>query len=204
MTRQLTAPVDSLTTATMNEDDAIKSVHGKIEREKALINAANAMRQSTNNPAVLSRLDGQIREGRRNIEYLEGRARELQMRRVGTDMENLSMGSGSNGPPSPEQRRNPLPPPPKDDFADDDEYGPPPPGGYSQLSGGGVLMPPKAPYAPPGPGQPRQRPNYSKLGKFPEHLRDWHVLLLTVCRFDQVRHPASWATNPIDAVATRV
>ncbi|EOD47088.1 putative protein kinase c protein [Neofusicoccum parvum UCRNP2] len=151
----------------MNEDDAIKSVYGKIEREKALINAANAMRQSTNNPAVLSRLDGQIREGRRNIEYLEGRARELQMRRVGTDMENLSMGSsGSNGPPSPEQRRNPLPPPPKDspsEFADGGNYGQPPPGGYSQLSGGQVLMPPKAPYAAPGPGQPRQRPNYSKL-----------------------------------------
>lgn len=152
----------------MNEDDAIKSVYGKIEREKALMNAANAMRQSTNNPAVLSRLDGQIREGRRNIEYLEGRARELQMRRVGTDMENLSLGSGSNGPPSPEQRRNPLPPPPKDapgEYADGGNYGQSPPGGYSQLSGGQVLMPPKAPYAAPGPGQPRQRPNYSKLGK---------------------------------------
>lgn len=150
----------------MNEDDAIKSVYGKIEREKALMNAANAMRQSTNNPAVLSRLDGQIREGRRNIEYLEGRARELQMRRVGTDMENLSLGSGSNGPPSPEQRRNPLPPPPKDapgEYADGGNYGQSPPGGYSQLSGGQVLMPPKAPYAAPGPGQPRQRPNYSKL-----------------------------------------
>ncbi|KAL0261108.1 Serine/threonine kinase [Diplodia seriata] len=150
----------------MNEDDAIRSVQGKIEREKALINAANAMRQSTNNPAVLSRLDGQIREGRRNIEYLEGRARELQMRRVGTDIENLSLGSGSNGPPSPEQRRNPLPPPPKDapgEFGDDGNYGQAPPGGYSQLSGGQVLMPPKAPYAAPGPGQPRQRANYSKL-----------------------------------------
>lgn len=150
----------------MNEDDAIKSVYGKIEREKALMNAANAMRQSTNNPAVLSRLDGQIREGRRNIEYLEGRARELQMRRVGTDMENLSLGSGSNGPPSPEQRRNPLPPPPKDapgEYPDGGNYGQSPPGGYSQLSGGQVLMPPKAPYAAPGPGQPRQRPNYSKL-----------------------------------------
>ncbi|KAB2575024.1 C2 calcium-dependent membrane targeting [Lasiodiplodia theobromae] len=150
----------------MNEDDAIRSVQGKIEREKALINAANAMRQSTNNPAVLSRLDGQIREGRRNIEYLEGRARELQMRRVGTDIENLSLGSGSNGPPSPEQRRNPLPPPPKDtpgEYADGGSYGQSPPGGYSQLSGGQVLMPPKAPYAAPGPGQPRQRANYSKL-----------------------------------------
>ncbi|KAK8240295.1 protein kinase C [Phyllosticta capitalensis] len=152
----------------MNEDDAIKSVYGKIEREKALINAANAMRQSTNNPAVLSRLDGQIREGRRNIEYLEGRARELQLRRVGTDIDNMHLGSSSNGSSSPEQRRNnPLPPPPKDasgEYPDGGAYGQPPPGGYSQqLSGGQILMPPQAPFAAPGPGQPRNRPNYSKL-----------------------------------------
>ncbi|KAF2145431.1 uncharacterized protein K452DRAFT_119788 [Aplosporella prunicola CBS 121167] len=152
----------------MNEDDAIKAVYAKIDREKALINAANAMRQSTNNPAVLSRLDGQVREGRRNIEYLEGRIQELQMRRVGTDLDSMSLGPASNGSESPEQqRRNPLPPPAKegDPYADGAAYGnPPPPGGYSQqLAGGEILMPPKAPYAAPGPGQPRARPNYSKL-----------------------------------------
>jgi len=85
----------------MNDDEVTSNVHKKIDREKALINAANAMRQSTNNPAVLSRLDTQLRDGRRNIEYLEGRLRELQMRRVGADMETMRLGPGSNGGPAP-------------------------------------------------------------------------------------------------------
>ena len=62
----------------MNHDETVASVQRKIDREKALIQAANAMRQSTNNPAVLSRLDGQIRDGRRNIEYFEGTLRDLE------------------------------------------------------------------------------------------------------------------------------
>jgi hypothetical protein len=61
----------------MNIDETVTNVQRKIDREKALIQAANAMRQSTNNPAVLSRLDGQIRDGRRNIEYFEGTLRDL-------------------------------------------------------------------------------------------------------------------------------
>ena len=62
----------------MNHDETVTNVQRKIDREKALIQAANAMRQSTNNPAVLSRLDGQIRDGRRNIEYFEGTLRDLE------------------------------------------------------------------------------------------------------------------------------
>lgn len=168
----------------MNEDEVASNVHRKIEREKALINAANAMRQSTNNPAVLSRLDTQIRDGRRNIEYLEGRLRELQMRKMGTDMENMQIGSSSGSgsslnasqaQPSAARRdgRNPITPPPKDGWngymgGDQGGYGDPGPGGYSQqLSGGHGLMPPRAPYAPAGPAQaqPKVRANYSKLGE---------------------------------------
>ncbi|KAJ9648158.1 Serine/threonine kinase [Coniosporium tulheliwenetii] len=159
----------------MNEDEAITNVTKKIEREKALITAANGMRQSTNNPAVQSRLDTQMREGRRNIDYLEGRLRELQMRRMGSDMEGMRLDPGSNGgPPTPSHGRNlgqQRGPPPSMDgrnpyMADNGGYGDPGPGGYSQqLSGGQALMPPRAPYAPPGPaaGQPKARPNYSKL-----------------------------------------
>lgn len=160
----------------MNEDEAITNVTKKIEREKALITAANGMRQSTNNPAVQSRLDTQMREGRRNIDYLEGRLRELQMRRMGSDMEGMRLDPGSNGgPPTPSHGRNMGQqrglPPSMDGrnpyMADSGGYGDPGPGGYSQqLSGGQALMPPRAPYAPPGPaaGQPKARPNYSKLG----------------------------------------
>ncbi|TKA71271.1 Protein kinase C-like [Cryomyces minteri] len=156
----------------MNEDELIGNVYRKIEREKALITAANTMRQSTNNPSVHSRIDGQIRDGRRNIEYLEGRMRQLQLRKDGP--------SGNGGPPPPAhgvsgtQQRSGMPPsipapPPIDTRSslsgtDGGDYGNPGPGGYSK-GGGRGLMPPRAPYAPSSPasGTPKARPNYSKL-----------------------------------------
>jgi ferritin-like metal-binding protein YciE len=54
-----------------NDDDALTSVYKKIERERALLNAANQMRQQTQNEQVRARIDTQMREGRRNIQYLE-------------------------------------------------------------------------------------------------------------------------------------
>lgn len=162
----------------MNDDELINQVYRKIEREKVLINAANAMRASSN-PQVQASLDSQIREARKGIEYLESRMRELQMRR----MENMG-GGPSGGPPppahgglSPQQRnlRNaqtsaPPTPPPKDgrsDYAEQGDYGDPGNGGYmNDMSGGSGMMPPRAPFGPPGPGSqiPRSRPNYTKLG----------------------------------------
>lgn len=162
------------------KDDVFNNVHRKIDRERALINAANAMRQSTQNPAVLSRLDAQIRDGRRNIEYFEGTLRDLEMQRMGSDVENLSLQQGGGGlapgqGPGGAQRggRNPLTPPPKDGWngyvgPDNGGYGDPGPGGYSQISGGHGLMPPRAPYAPPGPqsGHGKAKQNYSRLGTY--------------------------------------
>ncbi|KAI9713414.1 MAG: Serine/threonine kinase [Bogoriella megaspora] len=159
----------------MNTDeDAVAGVAKKIERERALINAANTMRQSTTNPSVQSRLDGQIREGRRNIEYLEGKIQELQMRRLGQDVGNISMASDSNGGPPPPVHGSTMPGTQSRASSnrdprygtDQSDYGDPGPGGYSQLSSGHGLMPPRAPYAPPGPsaGTPKTRPNYSRLG----------------------------------------
>ncbi|KAI9821850.1 MAG: Serine/threonine kinase [Pycnora praestabilis] len=168
----------------MDDDQLISNVYRKIEREKALINAANAMRSSTDNTSVQQRLDSQIREGRKNIGYLEERMRELQMRRMGQGVEGMSLGSGSNGGPAPPthgglptQQRvlrgaqidDPPTPPPKSprggygkDRGDYVEAGS---GGYSQLSGGHGMMPPRAPFSPPGPvsSTPKTRPNYSKL-----------------------------------------
>ncbi|KAF2704468.1 kinase C-like protein [Pleomassaria siparia CBS 279.74] len=135
----------------MNIDETVNNVQRKIDREKALIQAANAMRQSTNNPAVLSRLDGQIKDGRRNIEYFEGTLRDLEMRRTTSDMDSMSL------------QPNPLASPSKDgwnEYAGPDQGYGDTQGGFSNAAGGPGLAPPRAPYA--GTQQPK-RANYSKL-----------------------------------------
>jgi hypothetical protein len=143
--------------ASVNE--TVANVQKKIDRERALINAANAMRQSTNNPAVLSRLDGQIKDGRRNIDYFESKLRDLEVQRTTSGMDYMSLQSGGSGS---RKANNPLTPPPKDGgFADQGAYG------SMQgrtASGEGNLNPPHPPFAHPPPGAPNKRPNYSKLG----------------------------------------
>lgn len=151
-------------------DGQIAEVHRKIEREKALINGATHMRQSTNNAAVQARADSNIKDGRRNIAYLEEQLRKLQIRKVN---------DGAPPPPAhgygtPSMQRKPLPgqdapiPPPKEPYGyhqDSGDYGDPGPGGYSQ--GGTGMMPPRAPYGDPRPYNapiPKARPNFSKLG----------------------------------------
>lgn len=156
-----------------NDDEALASAYKKIEREKALLNAANAMRQQTNNESVKSRLDTQMREGRRNIQYFEDKLRELQMRKMGQGVDNMNLGPGSSGSQGPMNDRagGPPMPPPKDSRgyteagSDQGGYGTQQ---YSQIGGHGDMMPPRHPYAPPGPGQtgvPKTRPHYSKLGE---------------------------------------
>ncbi|GAB0132450.1 Serine/threonine kinase [Epichloe bromicola] len=145
----------------MSEDEKkLQDIFKKIEREKNIINAAQAMRSQTTNEAVRSRLDTQLRDGRRNLQFFEEKLRDIQVRQAGQGMENLSLGGGSgpdeNGPP----------PPPKDSStswgADQGGYGTAP---YSQIGQHGDLMPPRHPYAPqePGAGMPKARPNFTKL-----------------------------------------
>ena len=155
----------------MNEDAAIQDLLRKIDREKAIINAANQMRQATQNAQVTSRAESQIRDARRNMQYFEQTLHDLRARKMGSGMNNLSLRNG--GPPVP---------PPKgpgghqggrgmmnnqQGYVGEGDYGAPGPGGYS---GGGApgMMPPRAPYAPLGPADrsPRARPNYSKLGMY--------------------------------------
>lgn len=81
----------------MNHDELIDQVYRKIERERVIINAANAMRQSSN-PQVQQSLDSQVREAKKGISYLEQKMRELQMLKAGQS----SQSSGS---------QRPLPPP---------------------------------------------------------------------------------------------
>lgn len=98
-------------------------IYKKIEREKMLIQAASMMRLQTNNDAVRSKLDSQMREGRRNLEFFEEKLREFQMRRLGQGVENMGLGSGSGSisgsirPHSADMRPDgeaPPAPPPKD------------------------------------------------------------------------------------------
>jgi serine/threonine protein kinase len=166
-----------------NVEETVANVQRKIDREKALINAANAMRQSTNNPAVLSRLDTQIKDGRRNIDYFESKLRDLDLQRTTSGLDNMNLQPGHSS-------TNPLTPPPKDNW---DGYGQQDQGGYggpqsqySQLSGGDALQPPRAPFAPPPPGAPNKRPNYSKLDLIKydtPHLGPRIQLMLTQLEF---------------------
>ena len=155
----------------MNHDnEALSAIYKKIERERTLITAANAMRQQTQNEQVRAKLDTQIREGRRNITFFEEKMRELQMRQ---GMGNMNLGPGGSGrPPSGSRQDSGGPPPPPKDSrgnyiteggTDRGDYGS---GDYSaQLGGGSEMMPPRHPYAPPAPGSgmPKPRPNYTKL-----------------------------------------
>lgn len=166
----------------MNDDELIDQVNRKIEREKVIINAANAMRQSSN-PQVQASLDSQVREARKGIEYLEERLRGLLLRKAGQSADGQSQRS-SGGPLPPAhgglppqsrqlQRIDPPTPPPKDGrggymSADEGGYGDPGSGGYmNDMSGGHGMMPPRAPFGPSAPGSamPKSRPNYTKLGK---------------------------------------
>lgn len=148
----------------MDGDDLIASVYRKIEREKALITAASNMRQSTDNPLVQQRVDANIRDGRKNIAYLEEKMRELQLRQM--KQEGASP-TDKRLPPNPDGS-GPVPPP-KDHASGypghEREYGDAS-GAYPH--GGAGTMPSGAPFADPRPFAPvpKARPNYTKLGRF--------------------------------------
>lgn len=152
----------------MSEEDKMMDLYKKIEREKALIQAANLMRQQTNNDSVRSKLDNQMREGKRNLEFFEEKLKELQLRR---GMGDLSLASSSSDPRPPHLRGDsdgPPTPPPKGASGMAMSGGDPQ---YSQI-GGTDLMPPRGPFAASGNSVPKARPNFTKLGerRFPEHL----------------------------------
>lgn len=171
----------------MNDDELINQVYRKIEREKVIINAANAMRQSSN-PQVQQSLDSQVREAQKGIYYLEERMRELQLRRTGQGVNPQSAGHANSQeglrPPSHEgmsthqiamlnaQKGAPHAPSQasRGGYMADGEFGDPGPAGYmgqDNLSGGHGMMPPRAPFGPPAPGSamPKARRDYTKLGQ---------------------------------------
>ena len=195
----------------MDEDGKITDLMKKIDREKALINAAHLMRQQTNNNAVRSKLDGQMRDGQRNLEFFEERLRELQARKMGQGMENLSIHSGGSShhrPGSADYRGEhdgPPAPPPKDSSAwDAQSYGSMQ---YSQIGQHGDMMPPRQPFPPQAPGQgiPKARPNFTKLGSSTRsHSRETIFADTWECRLDQIRHAFPRAADPAHAVTDPV
>lgn len=151
-----------------NDDAAIQQLLGKIERERAIINGANHMRQVSQNAQVNSRVESQIRDARRNMAYFEQTLQDLRTRK---GMGGMSI-SGNGGATAPAVRSSGGPQAGRgmnnqQGYGGEADYGAPGPGGYS---GGGApgQMPPRAPYAPPNPADrsPRARPNYSKLGMY--------------------------------------
>jgi len=121
----------------MAENNTIQTIYQKIEVEKALINAAHAMRSKTGNEVVQSRLDNQIHDARRNIQYFEQLLQDQQLRRMTQATGNMSV----SGPPVP---------PPKDDVD---------PGNF----GGGPTFQ-RPPFAS-TPGSAPKKANFSKLGE---------------------------------------
>src|SRR5690242_3911905 len=79
------------------EGDLMSSIYRKIEREKALIQAAMSMRQSTDNASVNQSLESNIRESQKNIAYLEDQMRKVQDKHLKGGMDNLSL----DAPPPP-------------------------------------------------------------------------------------------------------
>lgn len=170
-----------------DQDRLMAEIYRKIDRERALMHAASSMQRATNNATVQAKADTSIREGRKNIEYLEERLRTLQLQMQ------------PSGPPPPQHggqgqyaqqtgrppMGSPRPtPPPKDPNGrsyggeDHGDYGDPGPGGYSR--GGSGAIPPGAHFADPGPFQtvPKARPNFSKLGTTQQALCE-HIISLT-------------------------
>lgn len=148
-----------------NIEDTIANVREKLEKERLFLNKSNAMRNSTNNPDVLAGIERQLRESRRNIVYFESTLKDLEMKRMGSGMENMSLHPGESAS---RKANNPLTPPPKDGWngyvgQGQADYGVSQ-SGFSNLGGGTGLMPQSGPFPPPAPSAQSKRPTYSKLG----------------------------------------
>jgi Hr1 repeat len=195
-----------------DQDRLMAEIYRKIDREKALIHAASSMQRATNNATVQAKADTSIREGKKNIQYLEERLRTLQLQMQpsgpptpqhgGQGQYGQHQGGNMMGGPGPT-------PPPKDQNGrpygggDRGDYGDSGPGGYS--AGRTGAMPPRAPFADPRPFQPvpKARPNFSKLGKNHKKIArcfPW----LTNSRSHQIRYALSRTKNPAHAFAIGV
>ncbi|ODQ52114.1 hypothetical protein SAICODRAFT_58541 [Saitoella complicata NRRL Y-17804] len=124
--------------------DKIKDVERRIEKEKAMISGAQAMRSRTDNAAVHLNLEREVREAQKNIRYLEDRLRELHIKN------GLPVYGDNIGPPAP----------PKHQSREEERR--------ASRTGLGITdavppLPPPKGGSLPGPGVPKARPHYTKL-----------------------------------------
>lgn len=131
---------------TMNEDAATRDILCKIDREKAIINAAHQMQQATHNALVKSRAEAQIRDAKRNLIYFEQTLSDLRSRTLSGDTNQPSVSSNEGSP-------SPLPL-----LANIHQFFSGPIDGTEQGSDVDV-------YSGPGDRSSMTRPNYSQLGE---------------------------------------
>ncbi|KAF2279503.1 uncharacterized protein EI97DRAFT_178538 [Westerdykella ornata] len=145
-----------------NIDDTIANVREKLEKEKVILNSITTMRNSTSNRDVLDSLEVKQRDSRRNLEYFQKTLADLEMKKMGSGMHNMTLDAGAS-----RKAGNPLTPPPKDGWngymgqpqsAYGDSQGP-----HSHLSGGSGLMPQSGPFTPGVPNAQTKRAQYTKL-----------------------------------------
>ncbi|PVH96128.1 kinase-like protein [Periconia macrospinosa] len=137
---------------------AIQDIYRKIDREKAIINATQHIRNATDNASVNSRIESQVREARRNIEYFE---------QILLDMKKLSIPGSEFTSTSPSHSQASPFDPGRMDSPNDRSYGVDNDPGHERhfSSGASGLMPPKFTPAPSGSGERSSwaLPSYSKL-----------------------------------------
>jgi hypothetical protein len=86
---------------TMDAYAAKLNIYPKIDREKAIIHAADHMRHATNNASVNAQVESLIWDARRNIEHFLQTLQELQIRKINKDLNVLAkQDNESQLPPS--------------------------------------------------------------------------------------------------------
>lgn len=161
----------------------MQTILKKIDIEKVFLGKAIEMRKAANsdNADVLSKLDSAVHSARRHLEYYEEMLRQVQVRRLGQGVDNMSLGAGggANSPvpgamrPRSTDLRNeaggaPPTPPPKDSGAstwsdsatlNSQNY---PSSSYTQT---GMQSPSSYSVTPADTALVKTRPNFTKLGK---------------------------------------
>lgn len=92
-------PRARLATTPAQQDQAVQDLRRRIERERSIIDASNALFHATLNTQVKLRLDNQICNSQQSVQSLEQRLSDLQQRRATGNMSNPST-SGNRGSPA--------------------------------------------------------------------------------------------------------
>nr|AAD22633.1 protein kinase C [Sporothrix schenckii] len=163
----------------MAEEQQMQQILKKIDIEKVFLGKAIEMRKAANsdNADVLSKLDSAVHSARRHLEYYEDMLRQVQVRRLGQGVDNMSLGSGGSNSPAPGSLRPrstdlrneaggaPPTPPPKDSASSWGDTSTLNSQNYaaSTYSQHGVQSPSNYSDSPADTAVVKTRPNYTKL-----------------------------------------